>query len=293
MTDDINSASTDVTINVTDVNEAPVFTDGTSATLTVAENTAADTNIGSAISATDEDELANTLTYTLSGTDADSFAVDSTRQIKTKADLDYETKNSYSVTLTVSDGKQGSDSITVTINVTDVTEVANAAPVFSDGASATRSIPENTAVGSDVGAAFTATDPDSGDTVSYSLDGTDAASFTVDSSGQLKTNTTFDYETKTSYTVVITASDGKPNNGKDTITVTISITDVTENNDPVFTDGGSTTRSIDETAYVDSLFAPWVDVGSPIAATDADNDTLTYAITGSPAGFRIQSGGQL
>ena len=294
VTDDINSASTDVTINVTDVNEAPVFTDGTSATLTVAENTAADTNIGSAISATDEDEPANTLTYTLSGTDADSFAVDSTGQIKTKADLDYETKNSYSVTLTVSDGKQGSDSITVTINVTDVTEVANAAPVFSDGASATRSIPENTAVGSDVGAAFTATDPDSGDTVSYSLDGTDAASFTVDSSGQLKTNTTFDYETKTSYTVVITASDGKPNNGKDTITVTISITDVTENNDPVFTDGGSTTRSIDETAYtVDSLFAPWVDVGSPIAATDADNDTLTYAITGSPAGFRIQSGGQL
>ena len=116
----------------------------------------------------------------------------------------------------------------------------------------------------------------------------------MNSSGQLKTNTTFDYETKTSYTVVITASDGKPNNGKDTITVTISITDVTENNDPVFTDGGSTTRAIDETAYtVDSLFAPWVDVGSPIAATDADNDSLTYAITGSPAGFRIQSGGQL
>ena len=294
VTDGINSASTDVTINVTDVNEAPVFTDGTSATLTVAENTAADTNIGSAISATDEDEPANTLTYTLSGTDADSFAVDSTGQIKTKADLDYETKNSYSVTLTVSDGKQGSDSITVTINVTDVTEVSNEPPEFSDGATATRSIPENTAVGSDVGAAFTATDPDSGDTVSYSLDGTDAASFTVDSAGQLMTAVTFDYETKTSYTVVITASDGKPNNGKDTITVTISITDVTENNDPVFTDGGSTTRSIDETAYtVDSLFAPWVDIGSPIAATDADNDSLTYAITGSPAGFRIQSGGQL
>ena len=251
MTDGINSASTPVQINVTDVNEAPVFTAGSSITLTVEENTSTDTNIGSAISATDEDEPANTLTYTLGGAEAATFDVVSTSgQIKTKADLDHETQTSYTVTLTASDGNGGSDSITVTITVTDVLEQANAAPVFSDGASATRSIAENTAVGTNVGAAFTATDLDNGDTVSYSLDGTDAASFTVDSSGQLTTAVTFDFETKTSYTVVITASDGKPNNGKDTITVTISITDVTENNAPMFTDGDSTTRSIDETAYV-------------------------------------------
>ena len=296
VTDGVNRASTPAQINVTDVNEAPVFTAGSSITLTVEENTSTDTNIGSAISATDEDEPANTLTYTLGGAEAATFDVVSTSgQIKTKADLDHETQTSYTVTLTASDGNGGSDSITVTITVTDVLEQANAAPVFSDGASATRSIAENTAVGTNVGAAFTATDLDNGDTVNYSLSGTDAASFSVGSStGQLTTAVTFDYETKTSYEVVITASDGKPNNGKDTITVTISITDVTENNAPVFTDGDSTTRSIDETAYtVDSLFAPWVDLGSPIAATDGDNDSLTYAITGSPAGFRIQSGGQL
>ena len=46
------------------------------------------------------------MTYSLGGTDAASFAIDTvTGQVKTKADLDYETKNSYSVEVQVSDGK--------------------------------------------------------------------------------------------------------------------------------------------------------------------------------------------
>ena len=269
-------ASTNVRINVTDVNDNPVFTAGSSTTLTIAENTSADQNIGSPITATDDDE--DTITYALGGTDAASFSVVSTSgQIKTKVDLDYETKSSYTVTLTASDGNGGTSPITVTINVTDVEEQANDAPVFADGDSATRSIAENTAVGTNVGAAFTATDSDN-DTLTYSLSGTDAASFAVDNStGQLKTNATFDYETKISYTVIITAADGKPNNGKDTITVTISITDVTENSAPVFTDGDSVTRSIDEVNYAGTTVDTYVDLGSPINATDADNDTLTYS----------------
>ena len=84
-----------VTINVTDVNEPPVFTEGTSATRSVAENTTSGQNIGNAITATDVDE--NTLTYTLGGDDASSFGIDSTNgQLQTKAALDYETQTSYS-----------------------------------------------------------------------------------------------------------------------------------------------------------------------------------------------------
>ena len=109
-----------MTINVTDVNEAPTFTEGDATTRSVAENTAAGTNIGTAVSATDPD--GDTLTYSLSGTDAASFSIaTSTGQIKTKAALDYESKTSYSVTVGVSDGSL-SDTIAVTINVTDVNE---------------------------------------------------------------------------------------------------------------------------------------------------------------------------
>ena len=57
-----------VTINVTDVGETPEFDEGDTATRTIAENTAAGSNVGAAVTATDQD--GDTLTYSLSGTDA-------------------------------------------------------------------------------------------------------------------------------------------------------------------------------------------------------------------------------
>ena len=59
----------------------------------------------------------------------------------------------------------------------------NNAPVFSSS-NVSRSIAENTAAGQNVGAVVTATDADAGDTLGYTLGGTDAASFDfVESSG--------------------------------------------------------------------------------------------------------------
>ena len=119
-------ASVSATSTTTPANRAPVFTDGSSTTRTIAENTASGVNIGSAVAATDADT--DTLTYTLGGTDAAAFSIVSTSgQLQTNASLDYETKISYSVTVSVSDGNSGSDSITVTINITDV----NATPTIS------------------------------------------------------------------------------------------------------------------------------------------------------------------
>ena len=100
-------------------NTPPTFTDGTTTTRSVAENTAAGQNIGATVAATDANN--HTLSYTLGGTDADSFSIVSTSgQLRTKAALDYETKSSYTVAVTVYDGNNGGDRITVTINVTDV-----------------------------------------------------------------------------------------------------------------------------------------------------------------------------
>ena len=65
------------------VNRAPVFTSESSVMLFVAENTPSGQPIGDPISATDGD--GDTLTYRLSGDDADSFTIDpSTGQIQTK-----------------------------------------------------------------------------------------------------------------------------------------------------------------------------------------------------------------
>ena len=85
------------------MNEAPAFASA-STTRSVAENTVAGTAIGAVVSATDANN--DLLTYTLGGDDAASFDIDSmTGQLKTNAALDYETKSSYSVTVTATDDK--------------------------------------------------------------------------------------------------------------------------------------------------------------------------------------------
>ncbi len=233
-----------VLIIVTDVNEAPELP--ATATRTIAENSAVGTNVGAAVTATDEDGVAkyNTLAYSLSGTDAGKFDIGTTTgQIAAKSAFNYEAKSSYSVTVNVTDGKDASgatdtaidDTVAVTINVTD----ANEAPSFAS-ATTTLSIAENSAAGTNVGAAVTATDPDTVakfNTLAYTLSGTDAGNFDIgSSSGQItvKSGKVPDYEAKTSHSVTVHVTDGKNGSGTadtsadDTIAVTITVTDVAE-----------------------------------------------------------------
>ena len=103
---------------------------------------------------------------------------------------------------------------------------ANRAPVFSEGASAARSVAENSAAGTAVGRRVTATDPD-GDRVTYSLVGGDTELFNIDSAtGQISVaqGTALDFETKSSYAVTARAADRR--NSSDTIALTITVTNV-------------------------------------------------------------------
>ena len=119
-------------------------------------------------------------------------------------------------------------------------EAGNSEPTFSS-ATAIRTLPENSAAGVNVvGGTTAATDSDSGDTLIYSLTGTDAGSFEIDSNGQLKTRTgvshNFNFEaTKNSYSVTVNVHDGKDAAGDTdtttidaTIAVTIDLTNVDE-----------------------------------------------------------------
>ena len=121
------SSESFVTLRLRDTpvtNNAPVFS-ATSTTRTVAENSAAGTNVGAVIPEATDSDSGDTLTYSMEGTDAASFAFDaSTRQITTITGVTYNheaTKNSYSVTVKASDGT-ASATIAVTIDVTDVNE---------------------------------------------------------------------------------------------------------------------------------------------------------------------------
>ena len=105
-----------------DTNVPPAFDTLTeTGARTVAENTDAGVDIGAPVDATDNDN--DTLTYSLGGDDADSFdIVAASGQLQTKAALDYERKDSYTVTVTATDPSNATDTIDVTITVTDVKE---------------------------------------------------------------------------------------------------------------------------------------------------------------------------
>ena len=104
----------------------------------------------------------------------------------------------------------------------------NRAPAFEEGASAMRSVAENSAAGTAVGDPITATDRDDADLV-YSLAGGDTELFDIDkSNGQLSVaeGADLDFESKGTHSVTARVKD---DGGKlDNITVSISVTDVDE-----------------------------------------------------------------
>ena len=111
-------------------NSPATFDSGLAATISVSEDTAPGTEIGSPYTATDPD--GEGLHYTLSGTDASSFTLhQDTGQLSTRVALDFDSNSSYSVTIQVTDGKTATNApdgglvdatFDVTINVTDVDE---------------------------------------------------------------------------------------------------------------------------------------------------------------------------
>ena len=324
----------------TTVNQAPAFSEGSSTTRSLAENSSAGQDIGNPVSATDGD--GGTLAYSLEGQDAASFdIVSSSGQLRTRSGVtyNYESDETYSVQVRVEDGQGGSATIDVEIALTDVDEApaapaaptvtastlnslsvgwaapantgpsisdydvqyragssgpftdwahngtgttatitgltsdtayevqvrasndegtgdwspsvdgtttANQAPTFSEGASTTRGLAENSAAGRDIGNPVSAADRDGG-TLTYGLEGSDAASFDiVASSGQLRTRSgvTYDHETRSSHSVRVRVEDGQ--GGSATISVTIDVEDVDEAPDrpaaPTVT--GSTSSSL-------------------------------------------------
>ena len=102
----------------------------------------------------------------------------------------------------------------------------NPTPSFVEGSQTTRWVAENTPSGANIGEPILATDA-TGDRLSYALLGTDKALFDIDStSAQLLTNGPLDFESKSRYRVSVGVSNSR--GGRDTITVTINLTNTNE-----------------------------------------------------------------
>ena len=118
----------------------------------------------------------------------------------------------------------------------------NSLPAFGQDVVTALSVAENTAAETALGAPITASDPDSGDELSYSLAGADSSLFSVGAStGQISigAGTTFDYESPADsdkdnvYSVTLQVTDGRDGEGNTDTTVdaavdvSISVTEMT------------------------------------------------------------------
>ncbi len=252
------------TITVTNVNEAA--TDITLSSTSIAENGGANAVVGT-LSATDAD-AGDTATFSLvSGTgdtDNASFNINGT-SLRANDNFDFETKSSYSVRVRVTDSGSLTYEKSFTISVTDVNE--NTAP--TDISLSADTIAENSASGTTVGT-LSATDADSDATkATFSLvagDGdADNESFILDGT-TLQTATSFDYETKSSYSIRVQVTDAEGATYAEKLT--INVTDV--NDTP--TDIALSNTSIAENAGANAT------VGT-LSGTDADaGATLTFSL---------------
>jgi VCBS repeat-containing protein len=275
------SYSESFTINLTNVNEAPIITSnggGATAAVNVAENQ----NTVTMVAAMDVDTGA-TLAYSIAGgPDAARFSIDSTTgalRFSTAPNFerpsDVGRNNVYGVTVQVSDGQGGTATQSISVRVTDVNE----APRITSnrgGDVASVTIREN-------GSAVTtvrATDLDRGARITYSVvGGTDSALFTINpNTGVLHFSSAPNFERPTDtdrnnvYQVVVQASDGR--GGADSQVISIRVTNVNE----APTDLSLSAHRVAENATTGTV------VGT-ITGSDADSrDTKTYSLTDTAGG---------
>ncbi len=224
-----------LTITVNDVNETPgnqAPTDLALSATTVNENVPVNTVIGT-FSTTDPD-TGNSFTYSLiagtGDTDNTAFSIVG-NQLQINNSPDFETKNSYSIRVKTTDQGGLSFEKTLTITVNDVNETpGNQAP--TDLALSATTVNENVPVNTVIGT-FSTTDPDTGNSFTYSLiagtGDTDNTAFSI-VGNQLQINNSPDFETKNSYSIRVKTTDQGGLSFEKTLTIVVNDVNETPSN---------------------------------------------------------------
>ena len=270
------SISSDYTVTINDVNDAPSAMN-ISGSLYINDGTTGGV-VGDVT--TDDEDAGDSHIYTLSGTNAVSFEiVNGQLKLKDNITADYSMISAYSVTVTSTDiaGATISENYTVEVNV---------APTFVNLGS--NNVDENY-VSSQVGA-LTVIDGNTNDEFTYTISGDGAESFEV-VNGQLmvKNGTWLDYETQSNYTLTITVTDQGGYSLEKTLT--IDVNDVDYGN-PWFSEHVSVydmPMSNDIGIYGQQWFYNWEDGSQPYSLRfehDDDPNTplvITYSLMSANA----------
>ena len=290
-----NTASRDVIVNVTNVDEP-----GTVTLLNLQPE--AGTPLRAELTDPDGSISGVTWEWSKDGTPI----TDATSSAYTPVDEEVDTSSILKATATYTDGHGRNKTAEATSdNAVQDADGDNKAPKFPDqdpnrsgdqSSSTSRTVAENTADGQSIGDAVAAKDCDAPtpaeqdqcvdpptDTLTYSLEGRDKDSFEIDpEDGQLKTKASLDYETKRSYTVTVKATD--PSGLHDTISVTITVTK--EDEDPELS-GPATIDYAENGAAVVATYTARDPERAPITWTlSGGDDDEFFTISGGILRFR-------
>ena len=251
----------------------PVFPADGDYDRTIRENLRAGRNVGAPVTATDGNN--DRLTYSIAASDEFEI-VESTGQLRTKAELDYEGREQHFVTVTATDPGGLTDTVSVTITVTDVNE----GPEISRVGSAPGSVRENYDP-SLVLARYTATDPEepSAQITRWSTSGTDGGDFVISEQGELRFRYTPDYERPAdsnrdnTYVFTVQVSDGRYYG---TFEETITVTPVNE--PPTITTTSSSATALRQNENVISRLYTY-------RATDPERSAVMWSVGGMDGRF--------
>lgn len=281
-------------LSVEDANEPPAWpsapakcgglsSPGVVACLTIQEAAPAGTALQGVLLPLDPD-AGQTVTLTLPETDTANTATRSrfslgqdngSLLLNAEAELDFETEPLLRMQVTATDSASPALSVTATIGIAVLN--SNERPVWASPGTLTRSVAENSAAGASVGSPLFANDPDTGDSIRYTIAaGGEEDAFEVGlHSGQLSVaqGVSLDFETTSEYVVVIEATDSGGLSSSTSVTVT-----VTDRNEPPML--ANSEVSISESVAAGTL------VGAPLPAQDPDaGQTLTFWLSdGSDGG---------
>lgn len=203
------SSIADVTVTIDSVNDAPVI--NLASTIQVNENQTA-----VASDFISDADVNDSLSLSISGSDADSFNLSSNNVLTFKLAPDYETKASYVITLTLTDG-----TVTVSkdINILIVDLKGEIAPIFLSLPS-TISVDENTLKVYQI-----KTFDEEDEKIDYSISGTDSDQFNLSEFGLISFKSTKDYEStsKKRFDITITISDGALSQSRNVIVITKNV----------------------------------------------------------------------
>ena len=228
LSSDGSSSTASFAIAIGDVDEYDVtpVADGNAAADAVVENAAVGTLVGITATASDADSTTNQITYSLDSDAGGRFAIDSLTGVVTVAGaIDYEATSSLGITVRAASADGSAQTRVFTIAVSNVSDVPVGA--ISDVDVAVNQAPEDAAVGTTVGFTARATDPETADTVSYSLDDSAGGRFAVDPlTGVVKVAGALDHEAAASHVIVVRATSSDASFS--TAAVTILVGDVNE-----------------------------------------------------------------